>query len=101
MDYRTRCMNCEHEFDQSHLMKEPHLPCPKCKSKKVESCVFAEIRIRPPLDAGWEYENGGRGRYFPGMEQSIDCKPSAGNYFRSRNEAIESCKRRNFQIIDK
>jgi len=100
MEYRTHCIECEFEWDQSHLMKEPHSPCPECKSRQVES-VIRIVAVRQSLDAGWDGLNNGLGQYFPQLEDSIDCKPSAHNHFRSRNEGIEACKRRGFQIIDK
>ena len=100
MEYRTICMSCRHEWEQSHLMKESHAPCPECKGEKVES-VIESVNVRAPADAHWGYENNGLGRYFPQLEDSVDCKPSAKNHFRSRNEAIEACKQRGFQIIDK
>lgn len=101
MEYTTRCQSCEYEFDQSHPMKDDHAPCPKCKSKRVESIVFGTVAVRQSLDAGWDAENGGRGRYFPQLEQSVTCTKSSKNCFRSRNEAMEACKRRGFVILDK
>ncbi len=101
MEYRTRCLDCEYEFDQSHPMKESHAPCPKCASKRVESCLFGEVRIRPSLDAAWESENQGSGRYFPQFEDSVDCSKSRKNCFRSRREAIEEGKRRGFTFLEK
>lgn len=102
-DYRTYCQSCKNIWDQHHLMREPHEPCPKCRSTSVNTHIesMAQVRVRAPLDSGWEYENGGKGRYFSQLEDSIDCKPSAKNYFRSRNEAMEACKRRGFTILEK
>lgn len=99
-DYDVECRKCGHASEQTHMMREAHFPCPKCKSKDVFT-VLQPTAIRPPLDGSWEYENGGRGRYFSQLEDSVDCKPSAHNHFRSRNEAIEACKKRGFQIIDR
>ena len=39
-NYSYICLNCEHTFDETHLMKDHDLPmkkpCPKCKKKKIQ-----------------------------------------------------------------
>lgn len=101
MDYTTSCHKCSHEWDQSHPMKEAHEKCPKCGCKEVYSLIHGTTQIAPPLDRNWESLNGGRGQYFSQLETSKTCTRSPENYFRSRNEAIEACKRRGWDIIDK
>lgn len=44
-------------------------------------------------DAGWENENGGRGRYISQIAEKLDDR---GAYCRSRTEALEKAKRRGF-----
>lgn len=100
--YDTECQKCGEIWEQTHMMREPHSACPACKSKQVRTRhTAATIQFAAPLDAGWEYESGGRGRYFSQLETSKTCTRSPENYFRSRNEAMEACKRRGFDIIDK
>lgn len=101
MDYTTRCEKCTCVWDQSHSMKENHAPCPECGSNKVFSLIHGTTQFSAPLDAGWEYESGGRGRYFSQLETSRTCTRSPENFFRSRNEAMEACKRRGFDILEK
>lgn len=102
-DYRTYCRECENVWDQHHLMREPHEPCPKCRSTSVNTHIesMSQVRVRPALDQGWEGENQGSGRYFPQFEDSIDCSKSRKNCFRSRSEAIEEGKRRGFTFLEK
>lgn len=101
--YDTFCEKCDHLWEQKHLMREAHEPCPKCHSKQVRTHItLGSIQIAAnSLDAGWENEEGGRGRYFSQLEDSATCTRSPKNFFRSRNEAIEACKRRGFQILEK
>ena len=101
MIYETLCQKCEHVFEQEHPMKEAHHPCPKCSSKQVYSVIHGTTQFARPLDAEWEYLNGGRGQYFSQLETSKTCTRSPENYFRSRNEAMEACKRRGYTILDK
>lgn len=39
-NYSYICLNCDHTFDETHLMKDHDKPmkkpCPKCKKKKIE-----------------------------------------------------------------
>lgn len=103
-EYTTICLDCDHIWDQSHLMGESHTSCPKCKSKRVEAYLGNGLPMQvsaASLDSSWEYEENGRGRYFPQLETSKTCTRSPENFFRSRNAAIEACKRRGFQILDK
>lgn len=101
MDYLTHCLKCEHQWEQSHRMVEPHAACPRCRSKSVESVPTADVRVNPPLDRGWEYLNGGRGQYFSQLEPVPTGTPSPSCHFRSRHEALEACKRRGFNVISK
>ena len=98
--YDTECRKCEHVWEQSHLMRESHEPCPKCGATDVFT-VLQPLHVRAALDQGWEGENQGSGRYFPQFEDSIDCSKSRKNCFRSRNEAIEEGKRRGFVFLEK
>ena len=100
MQYKTICRDCEFIWEQAHLMKDDHEPCPKCESKKVES-VIEHVNVRAAQDQFWEFENNGLGRYFPQMEDSKTCTASKKNFFRSRNEAMEAAKRRGYNIIEK
>lgn len=103
-EYETICLDCEHVWNQSHSVHDDHAPCPKCGSKKISTYFGNGMKMQiaaNSLDCGWEHENGGRGRYFSQLEDSVDCKPTNKNFFRSRNDAIEACKRRGFDILDK
>jgi len=101
MQYETLCQKCDHVFEQEHRMKDPHKPCPKCGAKEVFSLIHGTTQFAPPLDRNWESLNGGAGQYFSQLETSKTCTRSRENFFRSRNEAIEACKRRGYNIIDK
>lgn len=62
--------------------------------------IHGQVAIKPPVDAGWEYENGGKGREFT---QFCDSRykpgdPRANRYFRSQNEAIEAAKRAGYSV---
>jgi len=103
-EYETICLACDHVWDQSHSVHAAHEPCPNCRSEKVSRYFGNGLHTSvsaASLDTGWERENGGRGRYFSQLEQSATCTRSPENCFRSRNEAIEACKRRGFDIISK
>ena len=95
--YDTKCQSCENQWEQVHLMRQAHAPCPKCHSKDVKT-VIGQVNVRPSQDAGWEGEENGRGRYFSQLETSATCTRSPENFFRSRNAALEACKRRGFII---
>lgn len=101
--YDVLCLKCDHVHEQTHSMKEAHAPCPKCKSKNVTTAIGNTIHFNPALDQNWENLNGGKGQYFSGMETEIrdPNNGSANCYFRSRNDALEACKRRGFNIISK
>lgn len=103
MDYDTECQKCGKVWEQSHPMKEGHQPCPACKSKDVRSIIAPQHapRVNGFLDRDWPMLNGGRGQYFSQMETSKTCTRSPENCFRSRADAIEACKRRGFDLLDK
>jgi len=96
--YDTECQKCNHTWEQSHMMRESHAPCPKCKSKNVQTVITADIRINPPADMFWEYEENGKGRYCPQLERDT-AKKSDYAYCRSRYELIEKAKRQGAEIF--
>lgn len=93
--YDYQCNGCKNEFEMVHGMHAEPAPCPHCGSKNIKKIVKVAPAIKPPVDSGWENENGGRGRYIsqlqdkPGPEGS---DPDA--YCRSQGEIIEKAKRR-------
>ena len=102
-NYDVLCLKCEHVAEQFHMMRESHAPCPKCGSKDVTTAISNTIHFNPALDSSWEGLNGGRGQYFSQLETNCT-DPKNGSrdcYFRSRNDALEACKRRGFNIISK
>lgn len=99
--YDCECQDCGSVHEQRHRMADPHGPCPKCRSTSVITIFTQPVRVNPPLDRNWESLNGGRGQYFSQLEESKTCTRSAENFFRSRNDAIEACKRRGYDIISK
>lgn len=51
--------------------------------------------IKPPVDSGWELENGGRGRYISQLQREPGPEGSDADAFcRSQSEIIEKAKRR-------
>lgn len=70
--------------------------CPTCRSA-VTRIYGTGVAFIPPVDAGWENESGGRGRYI-GQLGAVD-DPNA--YVRSRHLIPERAKRAGFQRIEK
>lgn len=96
--YDTECNKCEHVWEQQHLMKENHQPCPLCGHDDVRTIITTDIRINPPADSNWEYEENGRGRYCPQLERDTRGKSNYA-YCRSRYELIEKAKRQGAEIF--
>jgi putative FmdB family regulatory protein len=97
-NYDTECKSCSHEWEQYHSIKSGHLPCPQCGSNQVETVITASIRINPPADMRWEFENNGLGRYCPQLETDTR-KKSASAYCRSRYDLIEKAKKMGAEIF--
>jgi len=96
--YDYRCPLCLHEEERFHAMSDTsEQECPQCGVGMHK--LIATPRIKPPVDAGWENENGGRGRYIsqlqrtPGPEGS---DPSA--YCRSQRDIFEKAARRGLSV---
>lgn len=57
---------------------------------------------KPPVDMGWESENGGRGRYISQLQSSPGPEGSDRNaYCRSRSEIVEKAKAKGMSVIEK
>jgi putative FmdB family regulatory protein len=100
-DYQCQNNKCNHEQELIHTMKEcdDKHPCPKCGAD-MGRVINGNVAIKPPVDAGWEYENGGKGRLFTqfGDPRYKGGDPRANRYFRSQNEAIEAAKREGYKV---
>lgn len=93
--YDYRCAQCGHVHEQFHGMHEKPEPCMKCGRQACVKIISSAVAIKPPVDSGWEAENGGRGRYIPQMAKSPN-DPRA--YARSQNDAIEKAKRLGYSV---
>ncbi len=60
--YDYECAKCGHLHEQLHGMAQSPQPCPECGWTRVVKVFMSVPRAKIP-DKGWEYENGGRGRY--------------------------------------
>lgn len=95
--YDRFCNKCEHEWEYVCSMHDdPVLRCPNCDSRDNQKVI-----VRAPLmrcrDAGWEYENGGRGRF---ISQLADKQDDPAAYCRSRDEAKEKARRKGMGVED-
>lgn len=70
--------------------------CKKCKSA-VDRVYDRSVALIPPVDSGWENENGGRGRYIAQIGDPDD----PGCYARARHEIPDLAKRKGFTSIQK
>jgi len=95
--YDYSCRKCGEIHEQVHGMFELPSACPHCKSKKLEKVIVAPA-IKPPVDSGWESENGGRGRYISQLQTEPGPPGEKDAYCRSQSEAIEKAKRRGLQV---
>ncbi len=96
--YDYDCAKCG-TFEVIKGMRDPApKKCPTCGGAAINR-IFTPGRIAfiPPVDSGWENENGGRGRYIGQLGAADD--PSA--YCRSRSDIPERAKRAGFQRIEK
>lgn len=92
-DYTCRCCGT---FEAVHGMRDTMKRCPTCR-RKVTREFNAHVAFIPPVDSGWEHENGGRGRYIAQIGDPGD----PGCYARSRHEIPDLAKRKGFQRIEK
>jgi putative FmdB family regulatory protein len=97
--YDYLCEKCEHEHEQIHRMADAPQPCPRCGCTRVTK-VFRQVPpVRVP-DAGWQFENNGRGRYIGQLAAKPDVTdPNA--FCRSRTDAVEKAKRQGWKNIEK
>jgi putative FmdB family regulatory protein len=98
--YDACCDDCGESFEYVRAMKDSaSVPrCPACKSHNTAKTIV-EAPIMKMRDAGWQHENGGKGRRFPqlakhALDESQDC------HFRSVGEAREAAKKRGFIVSD-
>lgn len=99
--YDYDCPKCRKRHEVIHSMKEcdEPQPCPHCSCKRMHR-VVATPAVKPAPDAGWEYENGGRGRE---CTQFVDNRYKPGDkratrYFRSQREMVEAAKREGYKV---
>jgi len=49
------------------------------------------------MDGDWSAENGGRGRYYPGI---ADHKGDKNAYFKTVNDAKEACRKKGYKFSE-
>ena len=95
--YDYECAECG-VFEVIKGMRDPAPKrCPKCKGKEVSRVFDCSTAFIPPVDSGWENENGGRGRYIDQLGDPGD----PGCYARSRHQIPDLAKRKGFTRIEK
>lgn len=99
--YDYECPACGHACEVIHPISEcdKKHPCPACQVG-MQRVISGSVAVKPPVDTGWEYENGGRGRE---CTQFVDNRYKPGDkratrYFRSQNEMVEAAKRAGYTV---
>lgn len=96
--YDYECEACHVVSEIIHGMREkldPRESCPACGGHRLVKQVTC-CRVKVP-DSGWEYENGGRGRFIGQLAKHSPCgngydEKDPNAYCRSQREAITKAK---------